>query len=242
METIMAPDDSIHWRHLLQDFEVEKSLIGFDLHDEVVQLLVGSKMELESIDLVADLRNEKTSDKISSVLGHLNNAISKLRTLIGDLSATTLESGQLVSELDNLLQRYRSDTLNVQSIWQELHRDLDPLLSGTVLGIVKESLNNVVKHSQATLVVVRVSVTEERIAILVVDNGQGCEDWNQNSGSIGLRGIRNRANIFGGKCEFCSPLMNAAKFHQLIKDAGVTWPEKDAAKVSGFSVWVDIPI
>ena len=65
---------------------------------------------------------------------------------------------------------------------------------------VKEALNNVVKHAQATEVWLRVSVTEERLRWIIEDNGRGFEAVPGNALADGLRNMQARLAEIGGVC------------------------------------------
>ncbi|MFZ1617853.1 MAG: ATP-binding protein, partial [Flavobacteriales bacterium] len=59
--------------------------------------------------------------------------------------------------------------------------------------VLKEALNNAVKHAQATLVHVRLSTSPSGYELAVLDNGTGFDQHAMGSGSNGLRNMRSRA-------------------------------------------------
>ena len=72
--------------------------------------------------------------------------------------------------------------------------------------IVQESLNNILKHSQATKVKISIRKNEDLLRVLIADNGQGFNSEqlvNAKSG-LGLTGIRERAKMLGAKHEIIS--------------------------------------
>lgn len=70
--------------------------------------------------------------------------------------------------------------------------------------IVKEALNNVVKHANAGTVWLRVNATDELLRVVIEDDGRGFAPAPVNSGADGLRNMRQRAADIGGRCEIRS--------------------------------------
>jgi len=67
--------------------------------------------------------------------------------------------------------------------------------------VVQELLNNIIKHSEATRIEVLMQYREDKMSIIVTDNGKGFhENEIQNSGKrgLGLNNIRNRISMLKG--------------------------------------------
>ena len=81
---------------------------------------------------------------------------------------------------------------------------IDSYLALTAYRLVQEALSNMVKHAQATLASVRLSLSEDGdwLGISVTDNGKGFDPATVNSG-IGLVGMRERTDGAGGRIEIC---------------------------------------
>ena len=79
-----------------------------------------------------------------------------------------------------------------------------PVLDGSEINlyrIVQESLNNIVKHSDATAASLRITRGARHVSIQIQDNGKGFDRAAQaaGAGGFGLTGIAERARILGGK-------------------------------------------
>ena len=70
--------------------------------------------------------------------------------------------------------------------------------------VVKEALNNIVKHSGATEVWLRVSLVDSNFGIVIEDNGRGIGGRGDEAGADGLKNIRQRVADIGGECSFDS--------------------------------------
>ena len=69
---------------------------------------------------------------------------------------------------------------------------------------VKETLNNVVKHAQATEVSLRVTADENGLRWEIADNGRGFETPPNNALADGLRNLQKRLAEIGGRCDISS--------------------------------------
>ena len=81
---------------------------------------------------------------------------------------------------------------------------LDPLLEGNLFRIVQESLNNIIRHSEAGSVFIELKSTESQVTLSITDDGVGFEPKNLPLDRFGIRGMRERARVFGGRLEVCS--------------------------------------
>ena len=68
-----------------------------------------------------------------------------------------------------------------------------------MLRIVQESLNNAIRHADATVVRVRACVVDSHLELVVGDNGCGFEPSEVKEGCFGLASMQERALIIGGK-------------------------------------------
>jgi signal transduction histidine kinase len=67
--------------------------------------------------------------------------------------------------------------------------------------VIKEALQNIVKHSRATEVWLRVSAGENTLRVIIEDNGRGFEKNGGDPWADGLRNMRERVTEIGGECQ-----------------------------------------
>jgi signal transduction histidine kinase len=67
-----------------------------------------------------------------------------------------------------------------------------------LLRVVQESLTNVTKHADATMVRLRAEVVGRDLVVAVTDNGIGFDPSRPREGGMGLRGMEERARLMGG--------------------------------------------
>jgi len=83
-------------------------------------------------------------------------------------------------------------------------RELSTDLRHNLFLVIKEALNNIVKHSRASEVWLRTNVTPEALELVVEDNGCGFEKAPDNALADGLRNMRQRMADIGGECRIQS--------------------------------------
>src|SRR4029453_5837662 len=82
------------------------------------------------------------------------------------------------------------------------HVELDPERSTAVFRIFQEALTNVLRHAQATRIDVSLEEDDDEVLLRVQDNGRGILESERNGlGSLGLLGMRERADLIGGSLE-----------------------------------------
>jgi signal transduction histidine kinase len=83
---------------------------------------------------------------------------------------------------------------------------LDRQHSTAVFRILQESLTNVVRHANATKVIIVFQRQSRELILTIQDNGRGIQPGEvENPQSLGLMGMRERATLMGGKCRISAP-------------------------------------
>ena len=189
--------------------ELERHRLATDLHDQISQSLVISKIKLDQ------LRKSSTSDEIKRPLDDickcLGQIIDDTRTLTFDLSYPILyELGfeAAVAEwlTDHIQEKHGIRTEFVSDGHQKvLEDDIRVLLFRNV----RELLINVVKHAQASKVKVSIRKVKDNIRVSVEDDGLGFDPVEVTSmaskkAEFGLFSIRERLEQLGGLIEIDS--------------------------------------
>jgi signal transduction histidine kinase len=83
---------------------------------------------------------------------------------------------------------------------QTPERELSTDVRHNLFLVVKEAINNTVKHAHATELKLQIEVTEEKLTISIEDNGRGFDQPPTADGADGLRNMRQRLADIGGQC------------------------------------------
>jgi PAS domain S-box-containing protein len=181
--------------------ESERKRTARDLHDELGQLLVASKMYLGTLRAALPANNKKLDALGEDMLTILNTTISATRRIASDLRPPILDDVGLAAALEWLIDSFskQSEITFKLSIDGNSTPIFEPIASA-LYRITQESLTNVVKHSQATSVEIRLIQNAHFVELTFSDNGRGIEVSDQGKqGSFGLLGIRERVILLAGE-------------------------------------------
>lgn len=180
--------------------EQERARIARNLHDE----LGGS---LTQIGLLAERVKRRGTHELE---GSLNQLAWRTRTLAGDLESIVWTISpqndswdRLASFIAQFSRRFFKDTpirCTVTGVENIPARPLGPDAQHEVLAVLKEALNNILKHSRAGAVEISVSMADDVFELRLSDDGVGFDpEAREHSERNGLSNMRTRGEAVGGQ-------------------------------------------
>ncbi len=156
---------------------VERARISRELHDGVIQTLIGVEMQLEVTRRQADGR---VPASVVSELTHIQQIIGQevlnVRDLMQMLKPMDVDASRLVEYLASTVDQFRQRTgIKASFACSAEEIDLTPRVCREIASIVQEALANVRKHAEATSVLVRLDMDDGEWRITVDDNGRGLD-------------------------------------------------------------------
>ncbi|HSS04957.1 MAG TPA: GAF domain-containing sensor histidine kinase [Solirubrobacterales bacterium] len=183
-------------RQSLTAAERERVRWARELHDTILQGL-GARHVLLSSALKGG-EESRLAAAVEEALGEMARDIEELRGLITELRPATLDQLGLAAALEDLAERIGHAAGVELTTDLELDAErLDPELESVVYRLVQEALNNIAKHAGASRATVRIRCGEDRLELLVSDDGRGFDPDAEHSG-FGLAGMRERVKLVGG--------------------------------------------
>jgi two-component system, NarL family, sensor kinase len=189
--------------------EDERRRLARELHDGLGQTLTALTNQLER------LQQKLDAGQTASLAGPVDtarSALNEIRELSRLLRPPVLDDLGLPAALSWLTRTLEQRTgLHVDLALEGLHHRLDPDLETLVFRIVQEALTNVLRHAGVERAEVGVSRIGTLLELRVSDNGKGFDPQSVLAGGeastgSGLRGMRDRLELFGGRLElFSSP-------------------------------------
>ena len=210
-----------HERRLLQRLlelqERDRQLIAYEIHDGFVQDVVGGKMLVEAILARDGHRSEIDQRELAQALQFLTLAINEGRRMIGELRPMIIDEEGIVAAIMYLIhgETERGGPEIVFSHRVEFDR-LDPMLEGAVFRIVQEALNNAIRHSSSDDIEVRLTQVEKELQVEVQDQGIGFNLADVPEDRFGLRGIQERARLFGGRATIHTAPGKGTRVHAVL--------------------------
>lgn len=180
--------------------EDERAQVGKELHDNVNQVLTTVKLYVELC--LEDVSKSEAILQKSSRL--LQNSINEIRGLSKRLSAPSLGGMRLrdsVGELVDAINATKRLDVHYKNDVEEL--DLADDVHVAIYRILQEHFTNIIKHSNATTVNVRITVEDQTLKVAVNDNGQGFDPAKVRKG-VGVESMMSRAQGLNGALELIS--------------------------------------
>ncbi len=186
----------------------ERRRIAREIHDGVAQSLAYLNLKTELLDRLVTRDPAAAREQAAMIRQMLQSAMAELRRCIGDLRRPASGQGAAITAQLRTLASSLSEMPNLHLALQEVSgARLAPDVERTVLGIVREALQNIRKHADAKTVQVEVTREGEALRVLVVDDGQGFQPDQQQADPgqhFGLLQMRELAQELGGDLAIAS--------------------------------------
>lgn len=187
-----------------QTEENERMRIAKDIHDELGSGLTKIKFLSEILEMKTK-DQEQLKETLQTITGTSHQLIDNMRDMIWNMNPMN-------STLDNLIARVREfSTEYLEDFPIEVKYDLPENIpsekisieiSRNILMIVKESLQNIVKHSNASKVSIRIEI-QPVFKLIITENGIGF-NLNEKTTGNGLRNITERSKAIGASLKISS--------------------------------------
>lgn len=181
----------------IQGEENERKRIAQDLHDGLNGDLSIIKYKVSSFDDPSRL-NEIQKETI----GLIDRACQQVRSISHNLAPPVLKDFDLNQALKEYIQQQlHSSDIDIQYQSYGAQTNLDSNKETIIFRMIQEMLNNLIKHADASEALVQLNWFEDRLNIIVEDNGKGF-NINDASKGIGLRTIESRVKFLRAELDF----------------------------------------
>ncbi len=189
------------FRHLAkavwQVQEEERRSIALELHDGIGQILTAL------INHIRHSGGDAGSDDGGGSLELATTALAEVRRMSRALRPSVLDDLGLAAALRWLIRTTgEASGLDLTLTWPDDEVELDKESETLVFRIVQEALTNIVKHAEASRVRIAVQDAAQVLQVSITDNGRGFDAATVLAASdqgFGARGMRDRAELFGGR-------------------------------------------
>ncbi len=175
----------------------DRDRLARDLHDNVIQRLFAAGLTLHSI---AGVEAPGTADRLTEVIGDIDETIRQIRSTIFELGSTEIDPG-IRSSILSLVHTLRPVVgFDVKvSFDGPVDTIASDQLAEHLLAVIREALTNVGRHAQATKASVSVTVKDGVCRVQIIDNGRGLDHGESSEGGLGLVNLRRRAEKLHGQ-------------------------------------------
>lgn len=206
---------------LLKDYQIklntikfrEQNRIAMELHDNVLNKLYGTRLQLGILNNSDTL---EAKEKRLSYVDLLQEIELEIRNISHDLHSDDIEVhldyidllNDLIQEKNELALTHFSFSDTSKLNWN----NIDGLVKITIFRIVQEALLNVIKYAEATTCEISLNKTKNnKLQLLVKDNGRGFKNNTKANDGIGLKNIKERARLVQAELSITSNLGKGTK-------------------------------
>jgi ligand-binding sensor domain-containing protein/signal transduction histidine kinase len=193
----------------------ERTRIARDLHDTLLQSFHGLLFCFQAVSNLLPTRPAEAKQTLDKAIDQAVQAITEGRDAVQGLRSSTVVTNDLACAITTLGQELAGGETNPNAA--EFHvqvegttRDLHPILRDEVYRIAGEAVRNAFEHARARRIEVEIRYDERQFRLRVRDDGKGINPKLMNEdgrpGHYGLRGMRERAKLLGGKLAVWSEL------------------------------------
>ena len=189
-------------KRMLTIQEEERRAISRELHDDIGQTLSALKIGLHRLATTSAAEHPAL---VAECLGAADQALAKLRLLAMDLRPPQLDQLGLQEALEWLAQRQSAASgLAIACKFGGIGTRPPPAVEGACYRIAQEALNNATRHAKAKAVLISVESDAAVLTLVIHDDGIGFDEQAARqqlarSGSMGLIGMEERAQLAGGR-------------------------------------------
>lgn len=170
-----------------------KGRIARNIHDDLGQLIVGARMEVENLEELAG--GKEDLQYLSGLLDRMSHAT---RQLVTELRWSTDREGGIQQAIEDLVEPVRRRGKPIVKLEVEEPLDLPDPVASLVFRMVQEAITNTLKHANAKSLSIRAEQNDSEVVVHVEDDGVGYTA-SAGQGGWGLLGLRERANKLNAK-------------------------------------------
>lgn len=204
--------------------ESERKFVAQELHDGIGGKLTAVKYSIEKIINELQGKADPLKASLNDILSIVHDTIDETQRIYRNLHPAILDDLGLNAALHSLCREFMEvyDDISVETRFEVPEAQIQPPLRILIYRILQEALNNVAKHSQAARVEVSLRRVENKIDLVIKDNGKGfdmtgTQTMDSQERGVGLENIKERTIIFGGALEIQSAVGQGTTIR-------VSWP------------------
>ena len=176
----------------------ERNRIARDIHDSLGHSLTGINLQLEAAGKLFNIDPETSHRLMIEAKGLAVSCLQDIRHVIRELRVE-LSLDRELKKLASEVQKWSQIRVGLDI---EISRPLPITIQSNALNIIREAVNNSVKHAHSTEINIKLW-TSSTLSLEIKDNGCGFHVDEEYPG-VGLKSIRERSASFGGTCEIMS--------------------------------------
>jgi two-component system, NarL family, sensor histidine kinase DegS len=198
--------------------EAERQRLSRQMHDGPAQALSNFILQTEIAMRLLDIDAAQAKNELGNLKIAAMSTFQKIRNFIFELRPMMLDDLGLVPTIRRYAETFKEQTgleINVTVTGNE--RRMEPYLEVMVFRAMQELLGNSARYSQSNVIKVKVDMGDVFVKLSVDDNGKGFDpELAGKSNGLGLKLIKERAELIGGTCDIDSAPGKGARITLVI--------------------------
>ncbi len=206
--------------------EEERKRVSRELHDSISQLLVSSRYGLEAA-LTRSVEHGDIAEPIEKSMQALDGAISEVRRISRALRPSVLDDMGLAAAVKALGKEFaQQSNIEVDVETQPARNLLTDEAKTALYRVIQEALTNVLRHSKAGKVSIRLYRRGSSVVLQLEDDGVGMPLGTgqlANNAGLGIRNMQERIDTFGGSIRFKRARTGGLAIHVTLPIEGTSF-------------------
>jgi signal transduction histidine kinase len=184
--------------------DAERRRIARDLHDGVVQELVGATFAVSATSRQLVEEQPEAAGQLDAIGSDMRRSLRSLRSLLVEIYPPELQQNGLRAALEDLLAPAVATGIEVELDIADT-TDVPPEWTALVWRVAQEAVRNAIRHGRPRRIAVLVTVPPDGVCLEVKDDGAGFDpSVDPPYGHLGLRSVRDLVHEAGGSFEIAS--------------------------------------
>lgn len=188
IESLRKEHQIVSMQAILESQEEERRRIAQDLHDNIGSMMAAIKLRLLTL--------QENSQQLDQMVSHVADEV---RRISHNMTPLAFELAGIEGAVEDLAGMLHAEGMEVESDIQGLGQITNHETSIMVYRIFQELINNIIKHADATRVLLSCKTENRHLLIRIADNGKGLDHtiWEANH-QLGLKSIKSRVEYLNG--------------------------------------------
>ncbi|MBS3969040.1 MAG: histidine kinase [Clostridia bacterium] len=198
--------------------EEERRRVARGIHDGPAQSLANIVLRIEFCEKILEKRPEILPEELSQLKNFARKTLEEIRKILFDLRPMDLDDLGLIAALKHFLMDFQDKNgIQVDFQFSGNEQIYAPEIEVAIFRIIQECINNVKKHSKASMVKVNMERAPLKINAVISDDGVGFNvEEGLQSNRFGLKGMREWARLLGGDVKIASSPNNGTRISAVI--------------------------
>jgi PAS domain S-box-containing protein len=189
---------------LRQAREEERKKVARDLHDQIGQILTAIKMDMSWVVRHLPGSKDELHERLAGSIKMVNEGVRSVRSICSGLRPGVLDDLGLAAAIEWQANEFASRTgIKCEVSVPPVELKLDGDRATALFRIFQECLTNVARHAEAQAVHTSLKEQDGIVLLVVEDNGKGFRQ-SEVAGSLGVLGMKERAQVCGGDVQVSS--------------------------------------